>query len=354
MSPTKAVLCGYYGMGNAGDEALLVSLLQMLPESVEPIVLSGNPQSTKKSYGVTSCHRKSTFALLKILSQSDVFIWGGGSLMQDATSIASPIYYAGLMALAQQRGLKTIAWAQGIGPLNKPLTRWLTKQVLWGCNAISVRDQASAQLLSNWHIEPIIAPDPVWALESKTPPPLPDTDKSMVAVVLRSHPLLTPERLQTLISALQDFQTKSNSFILLIPFQPAQDQAIAEQIATQISQNIKIMSVAHPQQLKGLFKKVTMAIGMRLHSLIMAAAEGCRCFALSYDPKVSQLMAELKLPGYELQDLPDEPEIISLAWLRQFRSDQGINPLQIQSLVDQAQIHQQLLKTTIIKALSPE
>lgn len=349
MNPIRAVLCGYYGMGNAGDEALLMSLLQMLPASVEPIVLSGNPQATKKSYGVASCPRKSTFDLLKTLNQSDVFIWGGGSLMQDATSIASPIYYAGLMALAQQRGLKTIAWAQGIGPLNKPLTRWLTKQVLLGCNAISVRDQASAELLRSWQIEPIIAPDPVWALQSATPPALPVTDKPMVAVVLRSHPLLTPERLQTLILALQDFQTKSNSFILLIPFQPAQDQAIAEQIASQIEQDCQIIDVANPQQLKGLFKEVKMAIGMRLHSLIMAAAEGCRCFALSYDPKVSQLMSELNLPGYELQELPDEPEIISLAWLTQFDSTQAIDPLKIQSLVDQALIHQQLLRTIIIK-----
>jgi polysaccharide pyruvyl transferase CsaB len=348
MSPTKAVLCGYYGMGNAGDEALLVSLLQMLPTEVEPIVLSGNPQATKKSYGVASCDRKSTFALLKVLQQSDVFIWGGGSLMQDATSIASPIYYAGLMALAQQRGLKTIAWAQGIGPLNKSLTRWLTKQVLLGCNAVSVRDQASAKLLSNWQIKPLIAPDPVWALQSQTPPTLPDTDKSMVAVVLRSHPLLTPERLQTLIQALQDFQTKSNSFILVIPFQPAQDQAIAEQIASQLQQDYAIMSIPNPQQLKGLFKKVKMAIGMRLHSLIMAAAEGCRCFALSYDPKVAQLMSELNLPGYELRDLPNQPEIISAAWLAHLEQ-QGSDSEKTQSLVDRALIHQQLLRETIIK-----
>jgi polysaccharide pyruvyl transferase CsaB len=349
MSNIKVILCGYYGMGNAGDEALLVSLLQMLPESVEPIVLSGNPQETKKSYGVASCDRKSTFALLKILRQSDVFIWGGGSLMQDATSIASPIYYAGLMALAQQRGLKTIAWAQGIGPLNKPLTRWLTKQVLLGCNAISVRDNASAELLRNWQIEPIVAPDPVWALQSQTPPALPATDKPMVAVVLRSHPLLTSERLQILIQALQDFQTRSNSFILLIPFQPAQDRAIAQQIAAQLQQDYVIMSIPNPKQLKGLFKKVKMAIGMRLHSLIMAAAEGCRCFALSYDPKVSQLMSEINLPGYELKDLPSEPEIISIAWLAQLEQQQGIESLKIQSLVDRALIHQQLLSETIIK-----
>ena len=347
MSPTRAVLCGYYGMGNAGDEALLVSLLQMLPESVEPIVLSGNPQATQKSYDVASYHRKSTFAILKILQQSDVFIWGGGSLMQDATSIASPIYYAGLMALAQQRGLKTIAWAQGIGPLNKSLTRWLTKQVLFGCNAVSVRDNASAKLLRSWRIDPVIAPDPVWALQSEFPPKLPDTDKPIVAVVLRSHPLLTAERLGTLIRALKDFQAQSDSFILLIPFQPVQDLAIAEQIAAYLEQR-KIMSIQDPKQLKGLFKQVKMAVGMRLHSLIMAVAEGCKSFALSYDPKVSQLMSELQLPGYELAELPEDSQIITNIWLKQYCSKQTVSEDKIQLLIDRASTHQQLLKKVII------
>ena len=318
MSPTRAVLCGYYGMGNAGDEALLMSLLQMLPKSVEPIVLSGNPQATKKSYDVYSCDRKSTFTLLKVLQQSDIFIWGGGSLMQDATSMASPIYYAGLMALAQQRRLKTIAWAQGIGPLNKSFTRWLTQQVLYGCDGISVRDSASAQLLADWQIEPILAPDPVWALASEAPPSLPETDKEIVAVVLRSHSLLTRSRLQTLIQALQDFQAQSNSHILLIPFQPAKDMAIAEQIFAKLDGEQSISTITNPKQLKGLFKEVKMTIGMRLHSLIMAAGSGCNCFALSYDPKVTQLMSELDLPGYELSALPDSSETITDAWLEHF------------------------------------
>ena len=348
MSPTRAVLCGYYGMGNAGDEALLVSLLQMLPQSVEPIVLSGDPQTTKKSYGVASYDRKSTFNLLKVLQLSDVFIWGGGSLMQDSTSLASPIYYAGLMALAQQRGLKTIAWGQGIGPLNKSLTRWLTKQVLLGCDAISVRDKASAELLKNWQIEPIIAPDPVWALQSEPALLFPDTDKEIVAVILRSHPLLTAPRLQTLIQAIQDFQAQSNSYISLVPFQPTQDIAIAEKIAIQLKQDYSVISIPNPKQLKGLFKNIKMAIGMRLHSLIMATAEGCNCFALSYDPKVSQLMSELNLPGYELANLPSNPQIISNTWLEQYHQQPALTPTQIQSQIDRALIHQQLLSKVII------
>ena len=348
MSPIRAVLCGYYGMGNGGDEALLMSLLQMLPDGVEPIVLSGNPQATKQQYGVASYYRKSTWAILKILQQSDIFIWGGGSLMQDATSIASPIYYAGLMALAQQQGLKTIAWAQGIGPLNKSLTRWLTKQVLLGCDGVSVRDTASAELLSSWQIEPLLAPDPVWALQSDREVNfnLPD---STVAVVLRSHPLLTQNRLQILIQALKDFQINTKSHILLIPFQPAQDKAIAERIEAQLPGEQKILEIANPRVLKGLFKQVKMTIGMRLHSLIMAAAEGCNCFALSYDPKVTRLMSEIDLPGYELADLPQNPQVITQAWIEHYQQERSLHRTQIKSLCDRALIHQQLL-TEVINA----
>ena len=348
MSPTRVVLCGYYGMGNAGDEALLMTLLQMLPESVEPIVLSGNPQATKKQYQVASYHRKSTLTILEVLQKSDAFIWGGGSLMQDATSIASPVYYAGLMALAQQRGLKTIAWAQGIGPLNKSFTRWLTKQVLLGCDGISVRDTASARLLTEWQIEPIVAPDPVWALQSDTAPELEATTKPKVAIVLRSHPLLTRERLETLIQAFQDFQAKTNTFLLLIPFQPSTDSAIATKLAAQLREH-QIITVDNPQQLKGLFKEVKMTVGMRLHSLIMAAASGSGCFALSYDPKVSQLMLELDLPGYELANLPQDEQVISDALCKQYQQG-ALNQIQIQSISDRALIHQQLLSEILLNS----
>ncbi len=347
MSGTKAVLCGYYGKGNAGDEALLVSLLQMLPKEVEPIVLSGSPSETKKLYGVASCNRTSAFPILKALNQSDIFIWGGGSLMQDSTSITSPIYYAGLMALAQQRGLTTIAWAQGIGPLNLPFTRWITRQTLLGCSAISVRDLASAEILTNWNLSPLVAPDPVWALQSSTVGGLSDFPKPRVAVILRRHSSLTLSRLDTLTQALVDFQAATDTFILLVPFQMSQDLEIAKHLAHQLGDNSTIVPLQDPTELKGLFKEVEMAIGMRLHSLIMAAAEGCRCFALSYDPKVTQLMSELNLPGWKLSELPENSEEISHAWIEHYTNGSALDNIQIQSLIDRALLHQQLLIQTI-------
>jgi polysaccharide pyruvyl transferase CsaB len=343
MGQIRAVLCGYYGKGNGGDEALLATLLQMLPESVTPLVLSGNPAETRKRYRVQCCDRTSAFQVIKAMRQSDVFIWGGGSLIQDVTSAASPLYYTGLMGLAQQLGLKTIAWAQGIGPIKLPLTRWVARQSFAGCAAVSVRDRGSAALLSDWKIPFIQAPDPVWALDSKSVKGLWDLPAPRVAVTLRSHFTLTPERLANLTRALVNFQQATQTCILLVPFQASQDLSIAESIQSQLTGPNQIFQLEDPRELKGLFRGVEMAIGMRYHSLIMAAAEECRCFALSYDPKVSQLMAQLNLPGWDLAQLPDDPNLISQTWLKHYANGDPLTRDQIQSLVDRALMHGDLL-----------
>ena len=339
----RAVLCGYYGKGNGGDEALLATLLQMLPADVTPLVLSGNPPQTRARYGVETCDRMAPLSVLQAIRQSDVLIWGGGSLIQDATSAASPLYYAGLMALAQQRKLKTIAWAQGIGPLKRPLTRWLARQTFTGCSVVSVRDRGSAALLSDWQVSCTLAPDPVWALDSSPVPGLWEIPAPRVAVTLRSHPQLTATRLANLTRALIDFQKATQACILLVPFQH-QDLAIAQAIQRDLLGANQILILDDPKALKGVFRGVEMAIGMRYHSLIMAAAEGCRCFALSYDPKVSQLMAELEMPGWDLAQLPDNPNVISQTWLEHYANGEPLAPEQIQSLVDRALIHQDLLR----------
>jgi len=349
----QAVLCGYYGKGNGGDEALLAALLQMLPDRVTPLVLSGNPEQTRTRYGIKTCDRKSAFAVLEALRQSDAMIWGGGSLMQDATSAISPLYYGGLMGLAQRMGLKTIAWGQGIGPLKRPLTRWLTRKAFSGCTAISVRDRGSAALLADWRIPCSLAPDPVWALDTIPVPELRNLPDPKIAATLRLHPLLTPKRLDNLTQALIELQNAIQASIVLLPFQPAQDLALAEAIQTQLPGPSQILCLDIPQALKGVFQKVEMAIGMRFHSLIMAAAEGCRCFALSYDPKINRLMDELAIPGWDLSNTPgyaplptDAKEMVQ-AWLDCYTQGKPLSPAQIQSRVAQASIHGELLQALL-------
>jgi len=82
---------------------------------------------------------------------------------------------------------------------------------------------------------------------------------------------------------------------------------------------------------------------MRLHSLIMAASEGCRCFALSYDPKVNRLMEDLDMPGWDLEKLPEDVNDISKTWIEHYANGEPLSPDKIQFLIDRALIHRELL-----------
>ena len=354
----RAVLCGYYGMGNGGDEALLASLLQMLPAQVTPIVLSGNPAETHERFQVEAIPRKSLPAVLAALRRSDAFIWGGGSLMQDASSALNPMYYGGLMLLAQAMGLKTIAWAQGVGPLQRPFSQWLSRRALAGCTQVSVRDHNSEALLGQWNRPCLLAPDPVWGLEPAPVEGLWELPAPRVAVALRPHPQLTQTRLEAIAQALANFQKATGVCIVLVPFQPVKDRAIAQFIAHHLEEQsgaYHIFSLTQPQQLKGLFRGVEMTIGMRFHALVMSAAEGCRSFAISYDPKVDALASALSLPGWsldltspsELPALPTSPQIICKTWLDIYLNGNALTPDQIQSQVDRAFMHKDLLAAAL-------
>ncbi|WP_373542273.1 polysaccharide pyruvyl transferase CsaB [Chamaesiphon sp.] len=349
MSEIQAVLCGYYGKGNGGDEALLVSMLEMLPPQVKPLVLSADPRGTSKSYGVRSADRMNSGAVIRALRESQVLILGGGSVLQDATSLRNSIYYGGLLGLAQQFGLQTIALAQGIGPLNQPLTRWIAKRAFGNCTAVSVRDSASAALLEGWGIPCAMAPDPVWRMAATPVPAIASIPSPKIAVTLRSHPNLTNQRLDLLTKALVDLQAATGSHVLLVPFQPTTDLNLAEQIQAELTDNSQVVVLTDPQQLKGLFQGVDLAIGMRYHSLIMAAAEGCKCWAIGYDPKVSKLMTEIDIPGWELADLPTDASAIAQAWQQHLKTGTALSSASVRTISQQSLTHQHLLTATIAK-----
>jgi polysaccharide pyruvyl transferase CsaB len=343
----QAVLCGYYGYGNGGDEALLATLLQFLPKSISPVVLSGNPAQTEALHGVTACDRNNLMAVFNLLRTSQIFIWGGGSLIQDSTSALSPWYYCGLMLTARLLGLKTIAWAQGIGPLQYPQTQWIAKQAFRKCTAISVRDPGSADWLQRWRCRAITAPDPVWALDATSSSALDALPTPRVAVVLRSHPQLTPERLDTITQALRALQVQTQAFIVLVPFQESQDLAIAQTIHAQLPSISHIVQMTDPRQLKGVFQRVEMAIAMRLHGLMMAAAEGCRCFGISYDPKVQRLIEDIQCPGWALTAVPYQSSVIAQQWVAQFYANPTLSLAKRQLMTQNAKEHQTLLRDAL-------
>ena len=245
------------------------------------------------------------------------------------------------------KSLKTIAYAQGIGPINNGLIRWFTKKILQKCDCISVRDQKSAQLLKSWNIEHIIAADPVWALPSKPIPDLELLPSPRIAVNLRSHHTLTPKRLEILTEAIVQLQGKTQANIILVPFQISQDQQVCQQVAERLGKNQQIIYLENPQQLKGLWSQIDMMIGMRLHSLIMAVSERCPCFALSYDPKVTSLMKEVGIEGYELEELPTLVSEITEKMFTNYVNSDKLSDNSIELLANSALQHQYLIDSLI-------
>ncbi|MFM7613351.1 MAG: polysaccharide pyruvyl transferase CsaB [Synechococcales cyanobacterium] len=359
----KVILCGYYGLGNGGDEALLASLLQMLPPAVIPVILSGNKLHTSELASnalgqgrmFQVIDRMGLVSVIRAIRDADAFIWGGGSLIQDATSGLSPLYYGGLMALAQIMGLKTIAWAQGVGPLQYPFTRWLARQTFRHCQAVSVRNSESATLMARWHIPTVLAPDPVWTLKGVNVPEIETLPTPRIAVNLRPHPQLTPERLHLFIQSLVQFQRATHGSIVLVPFQSSQDMTITKMIQPHLTGAHTVVNLTNPQQLKGLFRGVEMAISMRYHGLIMAAAEGCRCFAISYDPKVSSLMVELSIPGWSLTGgdhhpaFPTSADTMYHQWLTHYNAPNQLTQDHTQIYGNRALLHRDVLTQVLEK-----
>ena len=140
------LISGYYGFDNIGDESILRTLVSSLREHIPDCsltVLSHNPASTREKYGVEAVDRMSPVAILRAVKKCDMLISGGGSLLQDVTSLRSLFYYLFIILMGKMAGKKVMLYSHGIGPIRNTLARKLTRIVCSKANLITVRDADS-------------------------------------------------------------------------------------------------------------------------------------------------------------------------------------------------------------------
>lgn len=143
----KIAICGYYGRGNLGDEAILGAITSQIEK-----VSADRTSNDKKLVKIYVIKNKDPFKILKILNKTDLFIFGGGSLLQNSTSSASLFYYLGVIVLARVMSKRSIMLANGIGPLNESVLprktmTYLVSHAINTFDFISVRDTRSQKLL---------------------------------------------------------------------------------------------------------------------------------------------------------------------------------------------------------------
>lgn len=163
------VLSGYYGFDNVGDDAILLSIIQALKKwqsDIEITVLSNNPTATEQTYGVKAINRWKMKEIRQLLKTADGLISGGGSLMQDQTGMKTIPYYAGVIQIAKWLKKPVFVYAQGMGPINNSLSKFIVRKTFNKVEQITVRDKASQTLLTEIGVrkETKIVPDPVMGL----------------------------------------------------------------------------------------------------------------------------------------------------------------------------------------------
>ncbi len=296
----RAVLSGYFGFKNFGDEAILnqiISKLQSLRYSVT--VISSNPDYTKSQFKHIRCVK--TFDITNIagfISKSDVLISGGGSLLQDVTSFKSLIYYLFIIFLGIFFNKKVIIFAQGIGPINNSLGAFLAKTLLKRCSYVSVRDKKSHDLLKNWGINSELLCDPIFSLN------IGNCEKTeTVAVQLRNFKTLTNDFIERLAQeTINNFPDKN---IEIYSFQDSVDLEVCKTFEKNLKMlnseiNTKIYSDLANSEIIEKLSKAEYLIAMRFHAIIIGLLSKTKILGINYDTKVERICEEFAVPLLEL------------------------------------------------------
>ncbi|MBQ2942347.1 MAG: polysaccharide pyruvyl transferase CsaB [Clostridia bacterium] len=302
------IISGYHGFRNSGDEALLFAILSTLRKKKPDIsvtVLSKTPEDTARVYGVKSIGRYNLFEIVKEMKKAKMLLFGGGSLLQDVTSSKSIKYYLGIIGLAHMCGLKTMLYANGIGPIVKKGDRHLAAKLLDKVEVITLRDDKSDIELKNLGVtRPMIeiTADPAFTLDTdltlsgeyyKKMAGVPEGTK--LAVVSVREWKNSVKDFNDIIASLCDFLVEKHGiYPLFVPMQYPHDTRISGEIRSRMKNRSYIINreLTVPEMFSVL-SEAELVIGMRLHSLIYATTLEKPAMALVYDPKVSAFMESI-------------------------------------------------------------
>jgi polysaccharide pyruvyl transferase CsaB len=281
--PMRLVVSGYYGFGNAGDEAVLAAMVGALRRrepDLELVVISGSPAATARRHGVRAIGRGAIDTIRELL-RSDGLVSGGG-LLQDRTSTRSVLYYTGVMLLGVLLRRPVYIYAQGIGPIEDRLARAVAGLALRRASYVSVRDQGSlhaARALGADGVE--VAADPAIGLSPAAARPA--SGRPIIVVAVRPAPGWAQLE-EGFVAALR--KLGEGHRLSFVAMHPAQDGALATRLAARVGPYATVADYADLEELMGHIGSAALVIGMRLHALILAAVAGVPFVALSYDPKV--------------------------------------------------------------------
>ena len=295
------VICGAYGKGNAGDDAILKAIVQEMRE-IDPdrriTVMSRRPKETRLIYRTGAIYTFRFDQVLRGFRHSSLYINGGGSLMQDVTSTRSLRYYLLTLDYAKRFGCKVMMYGCGIGPIRKPGNRALAARTInRAVDIITLRDDLSRGELTRMGIvrpDIRLSADPTIILKPASEALVDNAleqcgipaDGKYIGFGLRYWKGLD-DVMDEVVAAAEYAYEKYGLTPLFVPIEYPSDLMPAELLGGKLS--CPHYMVTQRQSIEttiGILARMEAVIGIRLHSLMFSAAAGVPVIGMSYDIKV--------------------------------------------------------------------
>lgn len=302
-----AVICGAYGRGNAGDEAILQAIVAQMREidaDMPLTVMSRNKQDTRQKNRTNAIYIFNVPRFLYHLRHAKIFINGGGSLIQDVTSSRSLYFYLFTLWAARLSGCRVIMYGCGIGPINKQRNRKIAAHVLnRNVETITLRDSISMQVLDSMQVNRprvLLSADPTVNLPQAEPEQvaavfvdeglMPEQPK--IGFCLRNWPSFQhPEY----IARAADYAYQHYGLLpVFIPIELPRDIDAAAKVTAHMRAPYHACRRRFTvEELIGMLGSMNVVVGMRLHSLIFSTVGGAPVIGVSYDVKVDSFIRDI-------------------------------------------------------------
>jgi polysaccharide pyruvyl transferase CsaB len=284
------LLCGYYGYGNLGDESILSVIIRELrarDPRVRICVLSARPRETAAFHMVDAIHRFDLAGIQKKMKKTKLFLFGGGSLLQDKTSNRSLSYYIHMLRMAKKSGAKIAVFANGIGPVLREKNRARIRGALALADTLSFRDVASLDFCRAHcpEKEPRLVFDPV-ILETGV-----NTGakrKCFFAVIPKKTTSAGEEHLKRAIAYMIQEKGLRPMFISLFD---AEDGEYTKRLAREFDAEYALCREA--EVCMDYLSRAGFLLSSRLHGLVYATAACCPMLALTDDVKLLSYMGTI-------------------------------------------------------------
>jgi len=322
-----ALLAGAFGQRNPGDEGLLTAVLKALPPRWSAVVASSDPTDTERRHGCEALNSTDARAVTRRAASVDAVVVSGGTVFKSLhpSSGRRPsdlLLQTMLLSLGSRALRKRVAFVGvGASKLSTPMQRRLAAGAARYAHLLVLRDEESAALLRKCGVTSrlIVAADPAWTLfdettcrDSADSEGVVDTRRDAggdVAVAL-SHlaggeqlasvlaEALLPIAISGITICLQPWQVRPNNF---------DDVDLAWAVHEKLGGRAQLMDP--PRDLhdaRDVFRRASVVVGLRFHSLIAAAAAGVPFVAVAHEEKLRGLARRLGQRAVALDDAPHQ------------------------------------------------